>query len=183
MKKANINLLPSINRFETSRIRWAKQLRSAAFVIVIAWASIMAVTFGLKIYFVTQKNKINKEIVQVEAGIQELAPQALLQQALRLRIKTAADLIENRNSIFDSFERFKKILPAGTKLESISLKERGIEVGVKIPSLEKVREFENNIEAIRKEEVYRDLRVGSISQQKGEWAVSLEITELDLAKK
>jgi len=183
MKKANINLLPTINRFETSRIRWAKQFKSVAFIVVIAWTGIMAVTFGLKIYFSIQKNKISKEIAQVDAGIKELAPQALLQQALRLRIKTAAELIENRNPVLDSFETFRKILPEGTKLESISIGQGKISAGLRMPSLEELREFEDNVEAIKGEEIYRDLKVGTVSQQKGEWAISLEITEFDLTKK
>jgi len=183
MKKANINLLPTSNRFETSRIHWARQLKSVAFIAVTVWVVVVGATFAFKLYFSSQTKKVVQEINQIEAGLEELTPQAMLQQALRLRIKTATDLIENRYSSSESFERFLTILPENTSLGNISLRANNVDINIIIDSLEGLREFEEMVEEAKGGEFYEEFRISSISQQDNQWVVNLEIVEFPLAKK
>ena len=177
MKKLNVNLVPSASRFQLQKLRLTKTLRKAAFWAVIVWALIAFLLIITRLVLAQRKRAYLNDQKQATLSLEEFSSQVELQQALRLRLKIAAEVLNQRPLFTEKVERILDLLPEDSSIKTLKIKKGQLNVGGSIDSLEGVQFFEGKLAKARKDEDYRIIYLKSLTQGDQGWDFSLEIFE------
>lgn len=178
MKSTTINLLPSAAKFQLSRIRLAKRLKRIAYLVVVLWLLIGAITLSLTGFLGYQKRKLANQKKELEASIKEFSPQIDLQQGLRFRLKVTAEVLKGRTSMAEKMRRVEAILPEGTSIRSLKIKKTDIEIDGQIPNLVSLADFEKElVRAVG--EHYSQAKIESLSRGESNWSFILKLKEME----
>lgn len=177
MKKPNVNLLPTAARFQISQIRLAEKLNKIAFASVIIWFILAGVIFSLRLFLHFQGESLLKQSRSLEASLIQFTPKIELQQALRFRLKLAAEVLKARPLFGEKISRLINLFPEGAEIDSLRIKGGKTEVSGSLFSLVDLDDFEKRVARAEKEGAYLNVKLNSLSQSEREWNFSLELEE------
>lgn len=177
MKKPTVNLLPTATRFQLSQIRLAKKLKKVAFILAIVW---LVLIIGITTYRLILSNKeksLVKEKKDLETSLNQLMPQAALQQSLRLRLKLVAEVLKGRVDWAERTRTILSLIPEDARVDFLKAKGKEVELGGRIYFLSDLVQFEEKVNEVKKAERYEELTLSSLSRSSDYWNFFLKIVE------
>ncbi len=178
MKEIDINLLPAATRFELQAIKLEKKLKKLAGIVVLIWLVILGLVVAGRLFFRFRLSALESSKQNVNNALEQFSPQASLQQALRLRLKLAADVLEKRPLFYDSFNQLISYLPEETNINRLDLKAKAITLGGSVPDLIYLDRLEQDLKKLEREENYTKIDLTGLGQDEfGRWNFVLEVRE------
>lgn len=182
MKKVNVNLLPTENRFQLSQLRLARQFKVISFFVVGIWLVTVAVVFGLKTVSSMKLKALATEGKEIKSSLDHFSPEIELQQKLRFYLKLVVETLKSRPSFAKKLERVMSIFPEDVIIESINFSGSEIEIRGMLSSLGGVAIFEDKVAEIKKENIYQTIDLEGTTFSQGVWKFSLKLTEVPESK-
>ncbi len=172
-----INLLPTASSLKASQRRLAEKLRKFATVAVILLVIIVGGVFGYQFWLRSKKNQLLNEKKGLNQSISQFSPQLELQQKLRFRLKVVSDLMASRLESSQEITDVENVIPSDGFVDNISFKGKTTQIKGIMPSLFQIKELEDEVTRLRRENIYQKLSLGSLHKAPEGWPFTLEITK------
>lgn len=173
MKRIEINLLPKASRL--SNLNYLQRVEKIAYIVISIWLVLGISLFGVKAFVTRQVKNLGNEKKKIESLIKDAAPQVGKLQTMRLRLKLAADILKNRNSVNGQFSFLLSLFPDDTIIKSIGLNGKGIEISGVLTGINSLSQLEQNIQQIKNDNKYSLVRLNSLSREGQNLNFSLEL--------
>lgn len=178
MKEIDVNLLPTATRFELQRIKLEKNLKKIAFAVIGVWLVILGSVVGGRLFFRWRLSQLNKKETNINVAMKEFSPHVDLQQALRLRVKLAADILDKRYLFYDRLDKLMSYLPEELKIDRLDIGRNSIKLSASLPSLISLNQLEEELIQLNRKEEYRNIDLTGLGQDEtGRWNFILEVKE------
>jgi len=174
MSQVKINLLPEAARFQLTEIRIVRRVRRWAYWVVTIALVVFGLTLIAKLLLSYQVKKLRRQKQELEVSLRQFSPQIELQQALRYRLKLAAETMRGRRSMTQLAQKVDRLLPAETLIRSIRIKGDYVEVTGLLPQLTDLDQFEKQTLAVARE-YFVQATLRSLSREENYWLFTLEL--------
>lgn len=178
MSKMDLNLLPSIAKFQAKRIGLKKMLNKVMMVMAGIWLLVVAVIFGIWLFtnFETKRQTDKAGIIKQELA--NMAEELIINQDLKSKAKLVGEVLATRFEYGEAFRAVENLFPEGISMDKFELvNKKSIDVEGSITQNKMVDVLEEMIEEINKGENkdFSKMSLESINYNLGIWKFKIKV--------
>ena len=178
MSKMDLNLLPSIAKFQAKRIGLKKMLNKIMMIMAGLWLMVVAVIFGWWLFTNLETKKQTEKAGVIKQELANMAEEIVINQDLKSKAKLVGEVLAARFEYGEAFRAIENLFPEGISMDKFELvNKKSIDVEGSITQNKMVDVLEEMIEEINKGENkdFSKMSLESINYNLGVWKFKVKL--------
>jgi Tfp pilus assembly protein PilN len=178
MTLMDLNLLPSSAKFQASKIKLRKKVRTIIIWIIAGWLMVAAVITGMIVVVKIRTTATEGQYKKAQDAYLALKENIITSQRLKYRAKIVGGVLEKRFEYAKAFEAINSFFPPEIRLTSFKIKSQGVfqllgetSFGQSLDKVEVLMADINN----QKNDKFKTAKMTNLAYKNGSWVFTAEV--------
>jgi len=178
MSKMDLNLLPSIAKFQAKRIGLKITINKIMMIMAGLWLAVVAVIFGWWLITNLEMKKQTEKAGVIKQELTNMAQEIVINQDLKSKAKLVGEVLAARFEYGEAFRAIENLFPEGISMDNFELvNKKSIDVEGSITQNKMVDVLEEMVEEINKGENkdFSKMSLETINYNLGVWKFKVKV--------